>query len=400
MSSRTPQTRKKSSYYSVSPNLQADLNKPAREFLEAHRLATAGYNVDLDYDFWTADEILAAVLPEELLDGLPSGFSATGHIAHLNLKDKYLPYKYIIGQVILDKNKSVETVVNKVDAIDTKFRFFKMELLAGEPNYVVEHHESNCVFTFDFTKVYWNSRLHTEHDRLVQLFSPDDIVADVFAGVGPFALPAAKKGCGVLANDLNPESYKWLSRNVENNKVQHLVRPSEEDGREFIKAAVRRVWEDPFPEFKPKISKSQAKKEKRALICEASRNPTALSASESVPEFSVPVSQPKLRRRISHFVMNLPDSAIEFLDAFRGILMEQELREEYEGKMPMIHCHCFTREAEDQMRAEKDIKQRVEGKLGHVLTGDVMFHVVRSVAPGKDMYCVSFRLPEDVAFAA
>jgi tRNA (guanine37-N1)-methyltransferase len=70
--------------------------------------------------------------------------------------------------------------------------------------------------------VYWNSRLHTEHDRLVQLFSPDDVIADVFAGVGPFALPAAKKGCGVLANDLNPESYKWLLRNVESNKVRQL----------------------------------------------------------------------------------------------------------------------------------------------------------------------------------
>ena len=77
--------------------------------------------------------------------------------AHLNLKDRYLPYKYIIGQVILDvrvnirvylsdsptdvmqKNKRVTTVVNKLDSIDTKFRFFNMELLAGEPNYVVEH---------------------------------------------------------------------------------------------------------------------------------------------------------------------------------------------------------------------------------------------------------------------
>jgi tRNA G37 N-methylase Trm5 len=37
------------------------------------------------------------------------------------------------------KNKRVRTVVNKLDSIDTQFRFFKMELLAGEPNYVVEH---------------------------------------------------------------------------------------------------------------------------------------------------------------------------------------------------------------------------------------------------------------------
>lgn len=55
--------------------------------------------------------------------------------------------------------------------------------------------------------------------------------------------------------------------------------------------------------------------------------------------------------------MNLPDSAIEFLDAFRGIFAEPELREAYEGRLPMVHCHCFTREVEDRTGAESDIKQ-------------------------------------------
>lgn len=39
----------------------------------------------------------------------------------------------------VQKNKKIKTVVNKLDSIDTQFRFFKMELIAGEPNYVVEH---------------------------------------------------------------------------------------------------------------------------------------------------------------------------------------------------------------------------------------------------------------------
>jgi len=89
------------------------------------------------------------------------GYSLKGYsdvaLAHLNLKDEYLPHKYIIGQVLLDvrahirvplfgglmdmvqKNKGIKTVVNKLDSIDVKFRFFKMELLVGEPSYVVEH---------------------------------------------------------------------------------------------------------------------------------------------------------------------------------------------------------------------------------------------------------------------
>lgn len=41
----------------------------------------------------------------------------------------------------------IKTVVNKLDSIDTKYRFFQMELLAGEPNYIVEH--VSQVFTWN-----------------------------------------------------------------------------------------------------------------------------------------------------------------------------------------------------------------------------------------------------------
>ena len=82
-----------------------------------------------------------------------------------------------------------------------------------------QQNESNCTFTLNFKQVYWNSRLHTEHERLVKLFNPGDVVADVMAGVGPFAVPAAKKGCRVLGNDLNPEGTKWMEVNRVNNKV-------------------------------------------------------------------------------------------------------------------------------------------------------------------------------------
>lgn len=49
------------------------------------------------------------------------------------------------------------------------------------------------------------------------------LVADVFAGVGPFAVPAAKRGAVVFANDLNSESTKWMDVNVKNNKVCRFI---------------------------------------------------------------------------------------------------------------------------------------------------------------------------------
>jgi hypothetical protein len=54
--------------------------------------------------------------------------------------------------------------------------------------------------------------------------------------------------------------------------------------------------------------------------------------------------------------MNLPETAIEFLDAFRGTLSSPELRDIYQTT-PMVHCYCFTREVNDTAKAENDIRK-------------------------------------------
>jgi tRNA G37 N-methylase Trm5 len=36
--------------------------------------------------------------------------------------------------------------------------------------------ESGCTFRFNFATVYWNSRLQAEHDRLIQIFRPQDTI--------------------------------------------------------------------------------------------------------------------------------------------------------------------------------------------------------------------------------
>ena len=58
-------------------------------------------------------------------------------IAHLNLREDSLPYKHVVGHIIYDKNfPRIQTVVNKLDSIDTTFRFFKMEVIAGKEEFI------------------------------------------------------------------------------------------------------------------------------------------------------------------------------------------------------------------------------------------------------------------------
>jgi hypothetical protein len=42
-------------------------------------------------------------------------------------------------------------------------------------------------------QMYWNSKLSGEREVLMELLGPDDVLADMCAGVGPIAVPAAKR---------------------------------------------------------------------------------------------------------------------------------------------------------------------------------------------------------------
>lgn len=56
----------------------------------------------------------------------------------------------------------------------------------------------SCKDPVDGLQVYWNSRLEEEHKRLVSLFQPGEVVIDVMAGIGPFAIPAGQQGNEVV----------------------------------------------------------------------------------------------------------------------------------------------------------------------------------------------------------
>lgn len=100
----------------------------------------------------------------------------------------------------------------------------------------------------------------------------------------------------------------------------------------------------------------------------------------------------------SHFVMNLPASAIELLDAFIGVYHDvPELAERY--KMPQIHVYCFNK-PDDPETAPQVIVDRIRKAMRYSIPVEaVSLHDVRLVAPNKRMYCCTFTLPREVALA-
>lgn len=104
--------------------------------------------------------------------------------------------------------------------------------------------------------------------------------------------------------------------------------------------------------------------------------------------------------------MNLPASAITFLDCFRGLYAgHEDLFAAGERQLPLVHVHCFALKSDDEVPL-LDIAARISKELGVEMRpgdaereGEVAIHDVRDVAPAKRMFCATFRLPAEVAFA-
>lgn len=306
-------------------------------------------DVKVEYLHWSIDAVLRALVPANVT--IPSSFETIGHIAHLNLREEHAPYKKLIGEVMLDKlGPRIRSVVNKLQSTGGPYRTFKMEVLAGESDMETTVKESGCTFKLNFADVYWNSRLETEHRRIVQSLKKDDILADAFCGIGPFTVPASKqKRCKmVYANDLNPASVKYLNENVRLNKID-----------------------------KSHISTS----------CSCARS----FLRKLVQEDRVPITR---------VVMNFPAGAPEFLDVFRG------LYNTWDGerpKMPLVHCYCFVKGVEDIDDARRRVRMALlatEEECADLPDDAVNIREVRDVAPRKRQVCVTFRVPESVAFSS
>jgi len=89
-------------------------------------------------------------------------------------------------------------------------------------------------------------------------------------------------------------------------------------------------------------------------------------------------------KKIDHVIMNLPASAVSFLDVFNA-LFPADFDPNY---LPTVHCYGFTKEKE----IEKDILQQAEKFLGLSIPNPSIF-LVRNVSPHKYMMRISFKLP-------
>ena len=195
----------------------------------------------------TLTQALQDKLPPELLSVVPQAFDIIGDIVIIEIPTQLKSCQSLIGEAILKTHKSIKTVLAKAGDITGVYRVRDYTFIAGEQKTQTIHREFGCIYYVDVAKAYFSPRLSHEHERVASLAKPGEVVADLFAGVGPFSVLIGKKcpQAKVYAIDLNPDAVELLKVNVRVNRVENRVFPVCGDARELslgkLKGAADRV---------------------------------------------------------------------------------------------------------------------------------------------------------------
>ncbi len=175
---------------------------------------------------------LVPILSNEQCNVLPKKWEKIGDVLILSLDEKLLPIERNVAKVYADV-LSCKSVLKDVGGINGPLRQPKVSLLYGDEDTITIHKENGVKYKLDPAKIMFSSGNMDERKRMGELECADEIVVDLFAGIGYFSLPIAVHGGPkkVFSCELNPISFSFLKENIVLNQVSDIVTPLVGDNR-------------------------------------------------------------------------------------------------------------------------------------------------------------------------
>lgn len=168
--------------------------------------------------------------PADLL-GFDPSYERLGDIVILDEDDPERAAR--IARAVVKSDLPVETVLNKASKVKGETRVRDWEVLEGEGTETV-YREYGFEYALDLAAVYFSPRLATERHRVTEQVGEHEHVFDMFAGVGPFAIPAAARGARVVGVDVNERAVEYLRENARRNGVEERVTAIHGDVRDVV----------------------------------------------------------------------------------------------------------------------------------------------------------------------
>jgi tRNA wybutosine-synthesizing protein 2 len=175
---------------------------------------------------------LSAELPAGLLQKLPDKWEKIGSVVILRLPEKLQEYQQMIGKVYAEV-LGCRSTLNDQGGILGVYRQPQVEVIFGSSDTETLHRENGIRYKLDPQKTMFSSGNLKERQRMATISRNDEIVVDLFAGIGYFTLPLAvySQPERIIACEINPVAFRYLCENVVLNHVSNIVEPLLGDNR-------------------------------------------------------------------------------------------------------------------------------------------------------------------------
>ena len=112
----------------------------------------------------------------------------------------------------------------KIDHIQGTKREPVYNILYGNETETI-HKENGCLFKLDLSKVMWSKGNNNERLRIAKLVEDNEVVLDMFAGIGYFSIPIGvhSNAKRIYSIEINPNSYFYLCENIKLNKLDNIT---------------------------------------------------------------------------------------------------------------------------------------------------------------------------------
>jgi len=189
---------------------------------------------------------LRGKVPAEALDLFPDRWERLGDVVVLRIPAPLAPWSALVGEA-LARVLGCRAALENTRGVVGEFREMAAPVLwhdgsRADPAVTV-HREHGILYALDASRIMFSSGNVEERARMGRLDCRGETVVDLFAGIGYFAIPIAKRtgATRVVAVEKNPVAHRFLLENARLNRVGAVLEPVLGDNRETPLPTAQRV---------------------------------------------------------------------------------------------------------------------------------------------------------------
>ena len=154
------------------------------------------------------------------IDKLPGSYQILGHVFLAKMPRMTEEEKKKAARAVMAMFPRIKTVC-EIRGVSGELREPSVKKIAGAgtKTVVMEH---GIKYRLDAAKIMFSKGNHHERQRVTALVKPDDVVIDMFAGIGYFTLGIARNAKKVIAIEKNPIAFAYLKENVKLNGLKNV----------------------------------------------------------------------------------------------------------------------------------------------------------------------------------